>query len=78
MKIEIEVSDIKTAVDAINNAAIAYGDIISTIMIGCAIPKALEPLTNISEEELTKRFNCLKQIYGQLEEIEKNIKEVQT
>lgn len=78
MKIEIEISDIKTAVDAINNAAVAYGDIIFTIMTGCAIPKALEPLTKISEEELTKRFNCLKQIYGQLEEIEKNIKEVQT
>lgn len=78
MKIEIEISDIKTAVDAINNAAVAYGDIISTIMTGCAIPKTLEPLTKLSDEELTKRFNCLKQIYRQLEEVEKNIKEVQT
>lgn len=73
MKVEIEIPNIKTAVDAINNAAITYGDIIYTMSLGCTIPKSLEPLTKISEEELTKRFNCLKQIYKQLEEIEKNI-----
>ena len=72
MKIEIEVLDIKTAVDAINNAAIAYGDVINKVMLCCDIPNRLEPLKNISEEELTKRFNCLKQIYEQLEAIEQN------
>lgn len=75
MKIEIEVSDIKTAVDAVNNAAIAYGDVVSKIILCCDIPKSLEPLKNLSEEELTKRFNCLKQIYEQLEAIEQNKEE---
>lgn len=75
MKIEIEVSDIKTAVDAINNAIIAYGDVISKIMLCCDIPTILEPLKQLSEEEITKRFNCLKQIYEQLESIEQNKEE---
>jgi hypothetical protein len=73
MKIEIEVPDIKTAVDAINNAAIAYGDIVSSLILGCEVPQKFQPLAKLDEEELTKRFNCLKNIYKQLEEIEKNI-----
>ena len=76
MKIEIEVPDIKTAADAVNNAMAVYGDIVSTIMIGCEIPHRFAPLAKLSDEELTKRFNCLKSIYDQIEEIEKNIKEV--
>lgn len=77
MKIEIEVPDIKTVADAINNAAIAYGDIVYAIMLGCQVPNRLEPLKKLSEEELNKRCDCLRQIYKQLEEIEKSIKEEQ-
>ena len=73
MKIEIEVPDITTASKAINNATVAYGDIISAIMVGCEVPQRFAPLAQLSDEELRKRFNCLKSIYEQLEEIEKNI-----
>lgn len=73
MKIEIEVPDIKTAVDAINNALVTYGDIVWSVILGCSVPQKLQPLAKLDEEELIKRLDCLKGIYKQLEEIEKNI-----
>ena len=73
MKIEIEVTDITTAAKAINNAMVAYGDIIYSVILGCEVPQKFQPLSKLDEEELTKRFDCLKGIYKQLEEIEKNI-----
>ena len=75
MKIEIEIPDIKTAADAINNAAILYGDVIWAISLGCSVPAKAEPFKKLSDEELDKRFNCLKQIYQQLEAIETKMKE---
>ena len=76
MKIEIEVPDIKTAADAINNALVAYGDIVWSVVLGCSVPQKLQPLAKLDEKELIKRLDCMKSIYEQLEEIEKNIKEV--
>lgn len=73
MKIEIDVPDITTASKAINNAMAAYGHIVYSLILGCEVPNKLQPLAKLDEEELTKRFNCLKSIYKQLEEIEKNI-----
>ena len=73
MKIEIDIPDITTASKAINNAAATYGEIISTIMVGCEVPQRFAPLARLSDEELRKRFNCLKSICEQLEEMEKNI-----
>lgn len=73
MKIELEVADVKTVVDAINNATIAYGDIVSCIILDCEVPLKFQPLSNVSDEELTKRFNCLKDIYEQLLSIEKEV-----
>ena len=73
MKIEIEIPDITTTSKAINNAMVAYGDIVYSLILGCEVPNKFQPLAKLDEEELTKRFNCLKSIYEQLEEIEKNI-----
>lgn len=73
MKIEIDIPDITTASKAINNATATYGEIISTIMLGCEVPNRFAPLAQLSDEELTKRFNCLKSICEQLEEMENNI-----
>ena len=73
MKIEIEVPDIKTAADAINNALVTYGDIVWSVILGCEVPNKFRPLAKLDEDELTKRLDCLKSIYKQLEEIEKNI-----
>ena len=75
MKIEIEVPDIKTAVDAINNAVVTYGDIIYALTLGCEVPKKFQALSKLSDDELMERFYCAKSIYEQLEIIEKNIKE---
>lgn len=72
MKITIEVPDIKTVADAINNAMVAYGDIVYSIILGCEIPNKFQPLAKLDEEELAKRFNCLRDIYKQIEEIEKS------
>ena len=73
MKIKIEISDITIASKAINTALAAYGDIVSRIVIGCEVPQRFALLTQLSDEELTKRFDCLKSIYNQIEEMEKNI-----
>ena len=35
MKIEIEVNDLTEFISALNNALIVYGDIISSIRLGC-------------------------------------------
>lgn len=76
MKIEIEVPDIKTAAIAINNAIVAYNDIVWSIILGCEVPNKFRPLKTLDDEELEKRLSCLKDIYKQLEEMEKNIQEV--
>lgn len=72
MKITIEIPDIKTAVSAINNAVIAYGDIISALILGCDVPEKFKVLTQLSDDELMERFYCLKSIYEQLEVVENN------
>lgn len=76
MKIEIEVPDIITAAKAINNAMAAYGNIVWSIILGCEVPKNFQSLANLDDDELTKRLDCLKGIYEQLEAIETKMKEV--
>jgi hypothetical protein len=76
MKIEIEVPNIKTAADAINNAAIAYGDIVSALILGCDVPNKFKVLAKLSDDELMERFYCIKSIYEQLEVMENKFKEV--
>ena len=71
MKINIKVNNIVLLVNAFNNAFIAYHNTISAIVLGCDIPKKLEPLRGIPEETLMKRLECLKNIYEQLLEREK-------
>ena len=73
MKITIEVPDIEIAAKSINNAMVAYGDIVWSIILGCEVPQKFQSLAKLDEEELTKRFNCLRDICKQIEEMEKNI-----
>ena len=71
MKIELEVSDIKTVATAMNNAIIAYGKIIRAIMLGCEIPKDFEPLQSLDDYALLERYRCMQNMYEQIEAIEK-------
>ena len=72
MKIEIEVEDISLFAKALNNACISYSDIIWGIYIGCEVPSKFDPLKKLPEDELKARIDCLKNVYRQVENIEKN------
>lgn len=73
MKIEIDIDDdISLFIDALNNAIIAYGNIVHSIFLCCSVPSNLEPLKKIPYDVVEKRFYCLKNIYKQLEKIEQD------
>lgn len=75
MKIEIDIGDdITTFANALNNACVTYGDIICSIFLGCEIPSKLQPLKDLTDEELQRRFGYLKNVYNQVIEIEKEEK----
>lgn len=76
MKIEIKVDDISLFTDALNNAVATYGNIIFAIYLCCDIPQEFKKLKEIPFEELQKRFDCIKDVYNQVEEIERVIKEI--
>lgn len=71
MKITVEVEDITTFAIALNNAVTAYGDIVWALFIGCQIPDKFAKLKELQYEEVEKRFHCLKDVYKQVEEIER-------
>lgn len=74
MKIELEIQDIKTFADGLNNAIVAYLDIINSIQLCCHIPEKMQGLQQLEEAELNKRFDCLKDVYNQVLVIEKESK----
>lgn len=71
MKIEIQVSDITLFAKAFNNALVSYGDILSSLRFGLEVPSKYDGLASLSQKELDDRFNELKQVYFQVENIEK-------
>lgn len=71
-KITIEVENLKTFIDGLNNAIIAYNNIVSAIDLCCEIPSNTLPLKDLPIEELIKRQKVLINVYEQLIEIEKN------
>ena len=73
MKIEIEVDDITLFAGALNNAVASYGNILSAIYCYCDIPAKMEKLKEMPFDELQKRFDCIKNVYDQVLEIEKSI-----
>lgn len=70
-KITIEVEDLSTFITGLNNAIIAYNDVVCAIVLCCDVPLALLPLKNIPFEKLRERQKSLKDVYEQLIEIEK-------
>ena len=77
MKIEIEISDIELFAKALNNAFIAYSDIVSSINLYGVEPQLSTirylPLMELSSEELDARYNELKSAYLQVEDIERRM-----
>lgn len=76
MKIEIEVDDLTEFISALNNALIVYGDIISSIHLGCEpslLIKNKVALEQIGEDKLKARYDALVNVYMKLEEIERRM-----
>ena len=76
MKIEIEVTDIELFAKALNNAFVAYWDIVSAINLGCEpqirTAKFL-PLGALPNGELKNRFEELERVYLQVEDIKRRM-----
>ncbi len=74
MKIEIEVTDIELFAKALNNAFLAYWDIITAIDLGLE-PQVRAtrflPLGELPDGELKNRFEELERVYLQVEDIER-------
>lgn len=83
MKVELEINDLKTTIDGLNNAIIAYSDVRNGIWLMGGMPSDINPiwekLLGNSLETLTEKFDIrlaeLKNIYNQLIEKEKEIKD---
>lgn len=77
MKIKIEVPNLKTLVDALNNSVLVYADVITAIKLGCnpgIRTKLADALETLPEEELQQRLNTLMGLYIQLNEKERENK----
>lgn len=76
MKIEIEISDIELFAKALNNAFLAYWDIVTAIDLGCE-PQIRTtrflPLGELPDGELKNRFEELERVYLQVEDIERRM-----
>ena len=78
MKIELEVDDLTTLIDGLNNAIIALSDIRNGIFLMGGLPSDMSPkwnpLVGTSFDDLTKKFDdrldALKNVYDQLCELE--------
>ena len=71
MKIELDVEDISLFACGLNNAIATYGKILFAIHTCCGIPPEFQRLKEIPFDELQKRFDCIKGVYEQVVEIEK-------
>lgn len=70
MKITIEVNDITLLINALNNAMIAYNDVVMSIYFCCDISEKFMSLKEMPFENLRARQESLKNVYKQLEKIE--------
>jgi hypothetical protein len=74
MKYIIESNDISELLDGLNNAIIAYKEVVNSIEFRCSIPRKLLPLKDVPSETLKNRLVSLKQLYTQLLEFESKLK----
>ena len=74
MKVELDIEDLKTTIDGLNNAFIALADIRNSMFFSCDVPEKWEflkgdNLDNVTEK-IDKRLNALKTLYNQLTKVE--------
>ena len=74
MLVTLEIPDITMAAIAMNNATIAYGNIVYAASLGCSVPKEFEHFKELDEDKLMKRYQRVKSIYEQIEDIERVVK----
>ena len=67
MQIILEIEDLETLVDGLNNAVIAYGNVASALILGVSVPSNLEPLRTLPEEVVRSRFTAVVDLYKTLE-----------
>lgn len=78
MKIELEINDLERFVSGLNNALVVFGDICSSITIGCEpgiLTKNKIAFEAVGEEKLNARYKELLNVYLQLLELEEKVKE---
>ena len=51
----------------------SYKNTIRAITLGCDLPKQLEPLRQLENHQLQERYDCIVNIYKQMEEIEQEL-----
>jgi hypothetical protein len=68
--IEINEDDLPCLLDGLNNAIIAYNNIIGAIKFGFEVHSKLQPLENLSHSELDDRIKALIGLYDQLAKLE--------
>lgn len=76
MTVTIEVKDLKTFINGLNNAIIAYNEVVRVIDLCCDIPSIMLPLKDVPFEDLRNRQKALKDVYEQMIEIENDMKDV--
>ena len=74
-QITLEVEDVTLFATALNNAVLAYNDIVFGITYECQVSSKFLPLKNLSEEQLFSRLQCLKNVYNQVIKIEQELKD---
>ena len=70
MKVELEIEDLKTTIDGLNNAYVALNDIKTAIFLGYEIPEKFKFLEGTEFNNLTEkidpRLKAVRDIYDQL------------
>ena len=70
MKIELEIEDLKTTIDGLNNAYVALNDIRAGILFECEIPEKFSFLKSTSldnpTEKIDPRLSAVRDLYNQL------------
>lgn len=78
MKIELEIDDLETTTNALNNALVAYHDVRNSIFFCCDHDDKWDFLVGDSFDNLTDKFDerlkCLRTLYEQLLSIGKESK----
>lgn len=73
MKIELDVEDLELFVTALNNATVAYHEVVSRIKLGVNISSRFKALLTKEEFYLDKQVNLLVKTVEKLNELERSI-----